>query len=76
LREAILEAGWPGAVSRLDTALLKAIAEEAHTQNLPLLVHRQFADVADALDAGARASSTALWEEIPTRSLPEWRRPE
>jgi imidazolonepropionase-like amidohydrolase len=53
--KAILEAGWPGRpFPRLDTALLKAIGEEARAQSLPLLVHTDNSrDVADALDAGA-----------------------
>jgi imidazolonepropionase-like amidohydrolase len=35
--KAILEAGWPGhSFVRLDTALLRAIGEEARAQNLPL----------------------------------------
>jgi imidazolonepropionase-like amidohydrolase len=53
--KAILESGWPGRpFPRLDIALLKAIAGEAHAQNLPLLVHTgNSRDIADALDAGA-----------------------
>src|SRR5439155_1191430 len=38
--KAILENGWAGKkFNRLDTALLKAIAEEARAQKLPLVVH-------------------------------------
>jgi len=66
--KAILEAGWPGRpYPRLDTALLKAIAEEAQAQNLPLLVHTgNSRDVADALDAGAAGiEHGSFGEEIP-----------
>ena len=66
--KAILEAGWPGRpFPRLDTALLKAIGEEAHAQNLPLLVHTDNSrDVADALDAGAAGiEHGSFGEEIP-----------
>src|SRR5260370_3753022 len=53
--KAILEAGWTGhPFPRLDTGLLRAIAEEASAQNLPLVVHTSTTrDVIDALDAGA-----------------------
>ena len=53
--KAILEAGWPGhSFPRLDIGLLRAIAEEARAQNLPLVVHTSTTrDVIDALDVGA-----------------------
>ena len=66
--KAILEAGWPGhPFPRLDTALLKAIGEEARAQNLPLAVHTGNArDVADALDAGAASIEHGSFsDEIP-----------
>ncbi len=66
--KAILDAGWPGhALPRLDTALLKAIGEEAHAQNLPIVVHTTTSrDVADALDAGANAIEHGSYtDEIP-----------
>ena len=64
----ILEAGWPGhPFPRLDTALLKAIGEEARAQKLPLAVHTGNArDVADALDAGAASIEHGSFsDEIP-----------
>ena len=60
--KAILEGGVPGrAIPRLDPALLRAIAEQARADNLPIVCHTGNAhDVADALDAGeSTASSTA-----------------
>jgi imidazolonepropionase-like amidohydrolase len=53
--KAILESGASGAnFNRLDVNILKAIADEAHKQNMPLTVHTGNAqDVADALKAGA-----------------------
>ena len=66
--KAILEGGWPGKkFPKLDLALLKAIAEEARAQKLPLVVHTGNAkDVADALDAGvAGIEHGSFNEEIP-----------
>jgi imidazolonepropionase-like amidohydrolase/ABC-type multidrug transport system permease subunit len=66
--KAILEGGWPGKTfPKLDLTILKAIAEEARTQNLPLVVHTGNAkDVADALDAGAAGIEHGSFnEEIP-----------
>ncbi len=53
--KAILEAGQAGTLfNRMDTAVLKAIADEAHARKLPIVVHTGDAkDVADALSAGA-----------------------
>jgi imidazolonepropionase-like amidohydrolase/ABC-type multidrug transport system permease subunit len=53
--KAILEAGVSGRLfERMDLAILRAIAEEARAQQLPLVVHTGTSqDVADALDAGA-----------------------
>ena len=53
--KAILEAGFPGRMfERLDSAVLKAIGDEAHAAKLPWVVHTgNSRDVADALDAGA-----------------------
>jgi imidazolonepropionase-like amidohydrolase/ABC-type multidrug transport system permease subunit len=52
--KAILEGGTPGRpIPRLDLALLRAIAEQARADNLPIVSHTGNAqDVADALDAG------------------------
>jgi imidazolonepropionase-like amidohydrolase/ABC-type multidrug transport system permease subunit len=66
--KAILEGGWAGKkFNRLDTALLKAIAEEARAQKLPLVVHTSNAkDIADALDAGiAGIEHGSFGEDIP-----------
>lgn len=53
--KAILESGTPSRpFHRMDTNILKAIAEEAHAQSLPLAVHTGNAqDVADAVAVGA-----------------------
>lgn len=53
--KAILDAGAGGRVfNRLDTALFYAVAQEAHTDSLPLAVHTGDArDVADAVQARA-----------------------
>ena len=50
----ILEAGAPGhPIPRLDTTLLRAIVDQAHADNLPVVSHiGQRQDVSDALDAG------------------------
>ncbi len=52
--KAILEGGFPGhPIPRLDPVLLRAIAEQARADNLPIVCHTGNAhDVADALDAG------------------------
>jgi imidazolonepropionase-like amidohydrolase/ABC-type multidrug transport system permease subunit len=52
--KAILESGRTGMLfERLDLGVLKAIADEARAQNLPLAVHTgNSQDVADALDVG------------------------
>ena len=66
--KAILEGGWPGKTfPKLDLTILKAIAEEARAQNLPLVVHTGTAkDVADALDAGvAGIEHGSFNQEIP-----------
>ena len=53
--KAILEAGGGGRIfNRLDTALFDAVAQEAHADSLPLVVHTGDArDVADAVQAKA-----------------------
>jgi imidazolonepropionase-like amidohydrolase len=66
--KAILESGWAGKrFNRLDVSVLKAIAEEARAQNLPLVVHTSNSkDVADALDAGiAGIEHGSYGDEIP-----------
>lgn len=53
--KAVLDSGGPGALfNRMDTAVLRAIVEEARRQGLPVAVHTgDAADVRDALAAGA-----------------------
>ena len=53
--KAILESGQAGMLfNRMDTTILRAIAQEAHADKLPLAVHTGDArDVSDALAAGA-----------------------
>src|SRR6478736_2905809 len=66
--KAILEGCWPGKTfPKLDLTILKAIAEEARAQSLPLVVHTGTAkDVADALDAGvAGIEHGSFNQEIP-----------
>ncbi|MDQ6706598.1 MAG: amidohydrolase family protein, partial [Acidobacteriota bacterium] len=55
--KAILETGAAGALfTRMDPAILRAVAAEAHAQKLPIAVHTgDSRDVADALSAGADA---------------------
>jgi imidazolonepropionase-like amidohydrolase/ABC-type multidrug transport system permease subunit len=56
--KAILEAGWGEGMlyDRLDLLLARAVAEEAHAQNLPIAVHTGDArDVTDAVDIGANS---------------------
>lgn len=53
--KAILDAGQASALfNRLDVTVLKAIIEEAHAQQLPVVVHTgDSRDIADAVGAGA-----------------------
>jgi imidazolonepropionase-like amidohydrolase/ABC-type multidrug transport system permease subunit len=53
--KAVLEAGWSGHVyNRLPTSIFDAVSEEAHRENLPIVVHTgDVADVADAVNAHA-----------------------
>ena len=54
--KAILEAGQAGMLfNRMDVAILRAIAEQAHAQKLPVVIHTGDArDVGDALSVGAQ----------------------
>ena len=66
--KAILEAGAGGRVfNRLDTGLFNAIAQQAHTDSLPLAVHTGDArDVADAVQAQANSIEHGSFrEKIP-----------
>jgi imidazolonepropionase-like amidohydrolase len=71
--KAILEAGWGQGMlfDRLDLFLVRAIAQEAHAQNLPLAVHTGDArDVTDAVDVGAASVEHGSWrDELPDSLL-------
>ncbi len=71
--KAILEAGWGDGMlfDRLDLLIARSVAEEAHTQNLPLAVHTGDArDVTDAVDIGASSVEHGSWrDEIPDTVL-------
>jgi imidazolonepropionase-like amidohydrolase len=71
--KAILEAGWGEGMldDRLDLFLVRAIAGEAHAQNLPLAVHTGNAlDVFDAVDVGAASVEHGSWrDELPDSLL-------
>ncbi len=62
----VLEGGG-GVFNRLDPALVRAIADAAHTANLPVVSHTGTAqDVADALDAGVNGiEHGALRGQVP-----------
>jgi len=66
--KAILEAGQAGMLfNRLDVSILRAIAEEARAQKLPIVIHTGDArDVADALAAGTNGiEHGSVRERIP-----------
>jgi imidazolonepropionase-like amidohydrolase len=69
----ILEAGWGEGMlfDRLDLLLVRAVAEEARVQHLPLAIHTGDArDVADAVEIGAASVEHGSWrDEIPDRLL-------
>jgi imidazolonepropionase-like amidohydrolase/ABC-type multidrug transport system permease subunit len=71
--KAILEAGWGDGMlhDRLDLFLVRAVAEEAHAQHLPLATHTGDArDVADAVEIGSASVEHGSWrDEIPDRLL-------
>jgi imidazolonepropionase-like amidohydrolase/ABC-type multidrug transport system permease subunit len=71
--KAILEAGWGDGMlfDRLDLLIVRAVAEEAHAQHLPLAIHTGDArDVADAIEIGATSVEHGSWrDEIPDRLL-------
>jgi len=71
--KAILEAGWGEGMlfDRLDLYLVRAIADEARAQNLPLAVHTGDArDVTDAVDVGAASVEHGSWrDELPDSLL-------
>jgi imidazolonepropionase-like amidohydrolase/ABC-type multidrug transport system permease subunit len=71
--KAILESGFGEGMlyTRMDVALFRAVAEEAHAQNLPMAVHTGDArDVADAVDAGAASVEHGSWRDrIPDEVL-------
>jgi imidazolonepropionase-like amidohydrolase len=71
--KAILESGWGQGMlyNRLDSALFRAVADEARAQNLPLAVHTGDArDVTDAVEAGASSIEHGSWRDrIPDAVL-------
>ena len=71
--KAILEAGWGEGMlfDRLDLLLVRAVAEEAHAQHLPLATHTGDArDVADAVEIGSASVEHGSWrDELPDRLL-------
>uniref|UniRef100_Q02CX0 Transport permease protein n=1 Tax=Solibacter usitatus (strain Ellin6076) TaxID=234267 RepID=Q02CX0_SOLUE len=71
--KAILEAGWGDGMlfDRLDLLIVRAVAEEAHAQRLPLAIHTGDArDVADAIEIGTTSVEHGSWrDEIPDRLL-------
>ena len=71
--KAILESGWGQGMlyNRMDSALFRAVAEEARAQNLPLAVHTGEArDVSDAVEAGASSIEHGSWRDrIPDAVL-------
>jgi len=69
--KAILESGGGSRVfNRLDSAIFQAIAQEAHTQELPLAVHTgDVRDVSDAVYAGADSIEHGSFREAIPDSL-------
>jgi len=69
----ILEAGWGQSMlyNRMDLTLARAVAEEAHAQNLPVATHTgDSRDVADAVDFGAASVEHGSWRDnIPDAVL-------
>ncbi len=67
--KAILEAGWGDGMiyDRLDLLLIRAVAEEAHAQKLPLATHTGDArDVTDAVEVGSASIEHGSWrDELP-----------
>ncbi len=63
--KAVLETGRAGMLfERMDTAVLRAIAAQARSEELPLVVHTGSAeDIADALDAGAEGIEHGTYRE-------------
>jgi imidazolonepropionase-like amidohydrolase/ABC-type multidrug transport system permease subunit len=71
--KAILEAGWGDGMlyDRLDLLLVRAVAEEARAQNLPLATHTGDArDVTDAVEVGSTSIEHGSWrDELPDALL-------
>jgi imidazolonepropionase-like amidohydrolase/ABC-type multidrug transport system permease subunit len=64
--KAILEAGWGDGMlyDRLDLLLVRAVAEEARAQNLPLATHTGDArDVTDAVEVGSASIEHGSWRD-------------
>ncbi|MEO8028633.1 MAG: amidohydrolase family protein, partial [Bryobacteraceae bacterium] len=66
LIKAILESGVPGMLyNRMDLSILRAIADEARKQGLPLATHTGDShDVADAIEAGTRTIEHGSMRDI------------
>ena len=70
--KAVLETGQAGMLfERMDITVLRAIAEQARSEKLPLVVHTgSAADISDALDAGADGVEHGTYREtIPDELL-------
>jgi imidazolonepropionase-like amidohydrolase len=66
--KAILEAGAAGMLfNRMDVSILRAVAEEAHAQKLPITIHTgDSSDVADALSVGTNGiEHGSMRDQIP-----------
>ena len=70
----VLEAGAPGYLfNRMDVNILRAVADEAHTKNLPVAIHTGSAkDVIDAVAAGANSVEHGSFiDDIPDATIAE-----
>jgi imidazolonepropionase-like amidohydrolase/ABC-type multidrug transport system permease subunit len=70
----VLESGVPGySFKRMDTAILRAVVEEAHRRDLPVAVHcGNAADVTDAVALGADSiEHGSFLDEIPDATIAE-----
>ncbi|HLK64822.1 MAG TPA: amidohydrolase family protein [Bryobacteraceae bacterium] len=71
--KAILEAGWGDGMlyDRLDLLLVRSVAEEARSQNLPLATHTGDArDVTDGVEVGSASIEHGSWrDEVPDAVL-------
>ncbi len=65
--KAVMDAGVPGApFQRMDVSILRAIAEQARAEGLPLAVHTgDSKDIADAVEAGASSIEHGARDPVP-----------